>query len=108
MISANEAEFPASPTVGERIDFVFAFLRRRYLSILIGLLVCLPFGAMYLFTTPRPYTATATMMIETRQSGLESVLGGAPPQSARAASQRGALRPSDVAQYVVKQRPLPR
>jgi polysaccharide biosynthesis transport protein len=103
MISANEAEFPASPTVGERIDFVFAFLRRRYLSILIGLLLCLPFGAMYLFTTPRTYTATATMMIETRKSGLESVLGSAPPDSAWVESQIGVLRSYNVAAYVVKQ-----
>jgi succinoglycan biosynthesis transport protein ExoP len=103
LIAANGSEFPASPTVGERIDFVFAFLRRRYLSILIGLLLCLPFGALYLFTTPRTYTANATMMIETRKGPLESVLGNASLEPAWVESQIGVLKSYGVATYVAKQ-----
>jgi len=32
--------------MGAQIDFVIGFLRRRYLLILLGLLLALPFGAL--------------------------------------------------------------
>ena len=67
LISASGPELPASATLGERIDFVLGFLRRRYLIILASLLLSLSLGALYLFTTPPTYTASATILIEPRK-----------------------------------------
>jgi polysaccharide biosynthesis transport protein len=102
LISVSGPESPASATVGDRIDFVMRFLRRRYLIILICLLLSLPVGALYLFQSPPTYTASATMMIETRQ-GQDTLFGGAPTDSAWIESQIGVLKSLNVAGYVVKQ-----
>jgi succinoglycan biosynthesis transport protein ExoP len=100
----SEIDFvPASPTFGERLDFILGFLRRRYLSIVICLLLSLPVGAWRYFTTPASYTATATMMIETRRSPLQSLLGEPLPDASWIESQIGVLKSQSVAAYVVKQ-----
>ena len=96
-------EAPASATLGAQIDIVVKFLRRRYLTILIGLLLALPFGALYLYITPATYTASATMMIESRKSPLEPLLGNSSPDPAWIESQIGVLKSLNIASYVVKQ-----
>jgi succinoglycan biosynthesis transport protein ExoP len=102
--SADGVEFSTPTTLGERIDFVIGFLRRRYLSIIICAVLALPLGALYLLTTPSLYIASATMMIETRQSPLqESLLGNAPADPGWIESQIGVLKSQNVAAYVVKQ-----
>jgi polysaccharide biosynthesis transport protein len=104
LIASSRPDFPASPTLGERFDFVVGFLRRRYVIILALLLPSLAFGALYLYTTPPTYTASAIMMIETRKGALQdSLLGNAPPDSAWVESQIGVLKSQNVAAYVVKQ-----
>jgi succinoglycan biosynthesis transport protein ExoP len=85
------------------LDFVAGFLRRQYLVILIALLLSLPVGAWRYFTTPPSYTATATMMIETRRSPLQSLLGETAPDGPWIESQIGVLKSQNVATYVVKQ-----
>ena len=98
------AASPASPTIRERIDFIWAFLRRRYLSIAIGLVLCLPIGGLYLLGTAPTYTATATMMIDTRSSQLQkSLLGEMTPDAGWIDSQIGVLKSQNVAAYLVKQ-----
>ena len=52
LISASAPQHPASPALGERIDFVLGFLRRRYLVIGLSLLLSLALAALYLFTAP--------------------------------------------------------
>src|SRR5262249_48255817 len=75
-----------------------------YVIILTLLLPSLAFGALYLYTTPPTYTASATMMIETRKGPLqESLLGNTPPDSAWVESQIGVLKSQNVGAYVVKQ-----
>ena len=102
--SASGPEFAPSPTLGERMDFVTRFLRRRYLIILICLLLSLAVGALYLFSTPAGYTASATMMIETGKNPLkESLLGNAIPDAGWIESQVGVLKSQPVAVYVAKQ-----
>jgi succinoglycan biosynthesis transport protein ExoP len=96
-------ELPASLTLGAQIDFVIGFLRRRYLIILIGLLLSLPFGALYLYITPSSYTASAVMMIEPRKGPLEPLMGSTMPDSAWIESQSIALKSLNIANYVVKQ-----
>src|SRR6202030_3093355 len=94
---------PAPPTFGERLDFVVGFLRRQYLVILIALLLSIPVGAWRYFTTPPSYTATATMMIESRKGALQSLLGETVADGPWVESQIGVLKSQNVAAYVVKQ-----
>jgi len=97
-------EIAGSPTFADRVDFVRAFLRRRYLGILVCLLLALPVGAYYHFTSPPTYTASATMMIETRQPLQQSLgVGGGTPDGPWIESQIGVIRSQSVAAYVVKQ-----
>ena len=94
---------PAPLTFGERLDFVVGFLRRQYLVILIALLLSLPVGAWRYFTTPLSYTATATMMIESRKGALQSLIGETVADGPWVESQIGVLKSQNVAAYVVKQ-----
>jgi polysaccharide biosynthesis transport protein len=96
-------ELPASPTLGAQIDLVTGFLRRRYLIILIGLLLSLPLGALYLYLTPAIYMGSATMMIETRKGPLDPLLGSLTPDMYWIDSQIGILKSQSIAAYVVKQ-----
>ena len=104
LISANEVDVATPATFSERIDFIVGFLRRRYISILFCLLASLPFGALYLRLTPATYTASTTMMMETRPSRLqESLMGESPADPVWLESQIGVLRSLNVSSYVVKQ-----
>jgi succinoglycan biosynthesis transport protein ExoP len=95
---------PASATLGAQIDIVIGFLRRRYLLILLGLLLSLPFGALYLHITPATYTASSVMMIEPRKGAFDSVMGSSGiPDAVWIESQTVALNSLNVASYVVKQ-----
>src|SRR5262249_34820283 len=68
----------APVTFGQRIDFIRGFLHRRHLGILICMAIALPVGAFYAFTSPKTYTASATMMIETRKGPLDSQTNAVP------------------------------
>jgi polysaccharide biosynthesis transport protein len=96
-------QLAASPSLGEQIDIVVKVLRRRYLAIVVGLLLALPFGALYLYVTPATYTASAVMMMESRKSPLEPLLGNATPDTAWIDSQIGVIKSLNIASYVVKQ-----
>src|SRR6516164_9160592 len=103
-ISASGPEFPAPLTLGERIDFVMGFLRRRYFVILLSFSLSLALGALYFFMAPPTYTASAMMIIEPRKGLLQQTLGGDPPTDAAwIESQLGVLKSLNVAAYVVKQ-----
>src|SRR5215831_14610902 len=97
------SELPEAPTLGAQIDIVTGFLRRRYLLILTGLLLSVPLGALYLYTTPASYTASAVMMIEPRKGPLDSLVGSTMPDTLWIDSQSIALKSLNVASYVVKQ-----
>jgi polysaccharide biosynthesis transport protein len=104
-MSASGPETPASPTLGERFDFVVGFLRRRYLVIMVSLLLSLALGASYLFIAPPTYTGSAIMIIETRKgsSALPDAFGSVPPDAAWIETQIGVLKSGNVFAYVVKQ-----
>jgi succinoglycan biosynthesis transport protein ExoP len=96
-------ELPATASLGAQIDLVTGFLRRRYRLILLGLLLALPFGPVYLYLTPATYTASSVMMIEPRKGPFESLTGSSLPDGAWIESQSIALTSLNVASYVVKQ-----
>ena len=54
-MSDTQSEAPAA-TLGQQIDLVTGFLRRRYKLILACLILALPFGGLYLYVTPASYT----------------------------------------------------
>ena len=100
----SRSQFHAPATLAERIDFVIGFLRRRYLIILVPLVLCLPLAALYLLITPPTYTASAVMMIEPRKNLLQgSLLGDVTPDANWVESQIVLLKSTNVAAYVVKQ-----
>jgi succinoglycan biosynthesis transport protein ExoP len=103
LVSVIEPGFTAPPTLAQRFDFVAGFLRRQYLIILLCLMGSLPLGALYHFTASGTYTASTTMMIDTRQSQLQTLLGDVAPDAAWIESQIGVLKSQNVAAYVVKQ-----
>ena len=96
---------PASQTLGAQFDIVTKFLRRRYLIILICMLLSLVGGALFLYTAKPIYTASATVMLEPRKSPFsDSLLGNSTaPDSVSIESQIMVLRSQPVAAYVVKQ-----
>jgi polysaccharide biosynthesis transport protein len=105
-MSLNGPETPLSASLAQQMSFVAGFLRRRYLTIVIFLLLALACGALYMFTAVPVYTASSTMMIEARKSPLqESLLGlsSTTPDPAWIDSQIQILTSQSVAAYVVKQ-----
>jgi succinoglycan biosynthesis transport protein ExoP len=95
---------PASQMLGAQLDLVTSFLRRRYLTILVCVLMALVAGAVFLYTASPIYTASATMMLEARKTPFpDSLLGNPTPDTAWIESQMMVLRSQPVAAYVVKQ-----
>lgn len=90
-------------TLGQRIDFIRGFLHRRYLSILLCLAIALPIGAFYAYTSPKVYTATTTMMIETRKGPLDTQASVGPLDAAWFETQLADLKSLNVLSYVAKQ-----
>jgi len=90
-------------TIGQRIDFVWGFVKRRYRGMLLCLLIALPFGALYAFTSPKVYVASATMTIETRKGPLETQNSALLLDAAWFQTQLQALKSVNVLSYVVKQ-----
>jgi succinoglycan biosynthesis transport protein ExoP len=98
------SELSASEAFRDRITFVIGFLRRRCWGILVCLLLSMAIGALYLFTTPPTFTASATMMIEPRRGQLvRSAWNEGPTDSVWIESQIGLLKSENVAAHVVKQ-----
>ena len=105
LISANQPLSPTSGGIGLAIDSVFAFLRRRYLIVAVGLLLGAAFAGLYLYTIAMPiYTASAIMLIDPRKPQLQQLsMEGAPLDAAWVESQIGVLTSRSVAAYVVQQ-----
>ena len=105
LISANQPLSPTSGSIGPAIDSVFAFLRRRYLIVAVGLLLGAAFAGLYLYTIAMPiYTASAIMLIDPRKPQLQQLsIEGAPLDAAWVESQIGVLTSRSVAAYVVQQ-----
>jgi succinoglycan biosynthesis transport protein ExoP len=98
---------PASQTLGAQIDLVTKILRRRYLIVLICMLVSLVGGAAFLYTAKPMYTASATMLLEAKKTPFaDSLLGNSSGPDAAGAwfeSQMMVLKSQPVVAYVVKQ-----
>jgi len=93
----------APANLGQRLDYIRGFLHRRYLAILLGLVLALPYGAFRAFTSPKTYTASATMMIESRKGPLDGAANAVPLDAAWFETHLQNLKSVNVLGYVVKQ-----
>ncbi|MGA8293255.1 MAG: GumC family protein, partial [Rhodoplanes sp.] len=67
LFAVDQETSPPGSSPSEMADIVFGFLRRRYVIILCASLVALASAAFYVFTTPRSFTAQASLLIDTRR-----------------------------------------
>jgi len=93
----------APPSLGQRFDYLRGFLQRHYLAILLGLVIALPIGTFYALSSPKTYTASSTMTIESRKGPLDEPGRAAPLDMAWFETNLQNLRSVNVLGYVVKQ-----
>ena len=89
----------------EAVKGLLGFLHRQYRLILAIVAASLCFGLLYMIATPSSYTATATLIIDTRKNQLfqqQSVLGDIPIDSAAVESQVQILKSETIALAVIK------
>ncbi|WP_426527984.1 polysaccharide biosynthesis tyrosine autokinase [Bradyrhizobium sp. McL0615] len=95
------ATAPAS--LGQRFDYLRGFVQRQYLPIILGLVIVLPIGAINALSSPKTYTASSTMTIESRKGPLDEPGRAAPLDMAWFETNLQNLRSVNVLGYVVKQ-----
>jgi succinoglycan biosynthesis transport protein ExoP len=84
---------------------VLDFLRRQYPVIAIGTVMMLALGAVYVFTTPPRYTATADLLIDTSQAQMfqqQSTFTAMPVDTGTVESQVGILKSDSIGLAVIK------
>jgi succinoglycan biosynthesis transport protein ExoP len=104
-VSGPAPEVSSSMSVPEAIDYALGFLRRRYLTILIPVALCVALAGLFIAVTPKTYTGSAVMMIDARKTPVlpEAVVNEFVPDSTWVDSQIGILKSDSVAGYVIKQ-----
>lgn len=93
----------APANLGQRFDYVRGFLQRHYLAIVLGLVITLPIGTFYALSSPKTYTASSTMTIESRKGPLDGPGTALPLDMAWFETNLQNLRSVNVLGYVVKQ-----
>ncbi|CCD92770.1 putative exopolysaccharide biosynthesis protein [Bradyrhizobium sp. ORS 375] len=89
----------------EMLTSLSGFLRRQYQFILVVIAACLCLGVGYYMATPSTYTATASLIIDSRKNQLfqqQSVLGDIPIDSASVESQVQIIKSETIALAVIK------
>jgi polysaccharide biosynthesis transport protein len=94
---------PAPASLGQRYEYLRGFVQRQYVAIVLGLAIVLPFGAFNALSSPKTYTASSTMTIETRKGPLDEPGRAAPLDMAWFETNLQNLRSVNVLGYVVKQ-----
>lgn len=100
-------EIPTSKPAGNSMADVASFLRRRRLVVIVFTLLGILAGAIYMLTATAQYTASATLLIDTRKqdSGIQqsAILGGDPQtDSANVESQVEVIHSENVARAVIR------
>src|ERR1700720_4960650 len=96
LVSGPEAP---SVSIAETMDLVANFLRRRWLTIVICVLLSAVAGAAFLRVASPIYTASSTMMIETQKTPFQDSLGKTTQDAPWIESQIGVLKSQPVAAY---------
>src|SRR4051812_41323123 len=93
------------PSSADLLSSSIVFLRQQYLVIVLAVLTTLGLGGVYLLNAKPTYTATATLIIDSRKNQLfqqQSVLGEIPIDSASVESQVQILKSETIALSVIK------
>ena len=111
-----QPEFPASvrsfespaeaATSSETFQSVLAFVRRQYRIIGLAVALTIAAGIIYILTTPPSFTATATMIIDTKNTRLfqqQSMFSEMPIDAGTVESQVEILKSETVGLAVIKQ-----
>jgi succinoglycan biosynthesis transport protein ExoP len=101
--SSDRASEYLSPA--ELFKIFTGFVLRQYPVVVFTFLVMMALAFIYLFTTPRSFTAEAKLMIDTRKVQLfqqQSVLGDIPPDPWSVDTQVEILQSENVALAVIK------
>lgn len=93
----------APPNLGQRFDYVRGFIQRQYIAVLVGLIIALPIGAYIAVSSPKTFTASATMTIESRKGPLDGPGSAVPLDMAWFETHLQNLRSVNVLSYLVKQ-----
>ena len=90
----------------EIFSSVVSFLQQQYLIIVVTILATLGLGVVYLLSAKPTYTATATLIIDSRKNQLfqqQSVLGDIPVDSSSVESQVQIVKSESIALSVIKE-----
>ena len=96
---------PGVISPAETLEVLVSFVRRQFPIIVFIALLALALGGAYVISTPPSYTASATMIIDTRKVQLfqqQSILGDIPIDSASVESQVQILKSEQIALAVIK------
>jgi succinoglycan biosynthesis transport protein ExoP len=111
MLQKTERQTPLNrveartPSSAELLANFVGFLRQQYLVILFAVLVTVGLGVVYLLNAKPVYTATASLIIDSRKNQLfqqQSVLGDIPIDSSSVESQVQILKSETIALAVIK------
>src|SRR5438105_272143 len=98
-------EAPRFATPSETLEYFLGFMRRQYPIVVFAVVFTISLGAIYALTTPPSYTATATMIIDTRKVQLfqqQSLFTEVPIDAPAVESQVEILKSENVALSVLK------
>ena len=99
--SAAEVQSPS-----EIFQSILDFIRRQYRVIVFAAAIMIALGFIYLLTAPPSYTATATMLIDTKKVQLfqqQSMFNDLPIDASSVESQVEILKSETIALGVIKQ-----
>jgi succinoglycan biosynthesis transport protein ExoP len=111
MLQKTERQTPLSraearkPSSADLLADAVGFLRQQYLVIVLAVLLMLGLGGLYLLNARPVFTATATLIIDSRKNQLfqqQSVLGEIPIDSSSVESQVQILKSETIALAVIK------
>lgn len=106
--SVRSFESPRETTTAapETLQSVIEFVRRQYQVIGLAAMIAIALGIIYLLTAPPSYTATATMIIDTKNARLfqqQSTFSDLPIDTGTVDSQVEIIKSETVALAVIKQ-----
>src|SRR5579862_139175 len=105
LVFEHEGGTAAAELSSDVVADAIALLRRQHMVIAIVLLLTFCAAGVYLLAAPANYTATATLLIDTRKNQLfqqQSVVGDIPVDTASVESQVQILRSETIALAVIK------
>ena len=102
----TELHSAASPSLEQAVSTAIGLVGRQYPVMIITLLLCLGLAGVYLVTSPKRFTGTAVLMIDSRKmQGLQTQVataGDNPIDSAMVDSQVEVLKSETIASAVIK------